>query len=245
MLTALGVGLSTVVGAVIGFIFGNLSRRVGDLVLSFGAGVMLSASFIGLILPAFESSGVYGIILASFGVLLGGALIDLLDKLTPRMLGERDGAVTEEEQKRRQKVILFVLAVAMHNIPEGIASGVAFGTENMGEAILVSASIALQNIPEGMVIISPMISVGISRPRAFAYAALTGLSEVVGAMAGYFAVSLCRGLLPLLLATAGGSMIYVITHEMIPESHSRGNGRGASYALLLGFLSMVIFSALL
>ena len=144
--------------------------------------------------------------------------------------------ITDQQQ-------LFVLAIAIHNIPEGIASGVAFGMGNVGDALLVSLSIALQNIPEGMVLISPMISIGIPKRKAFVYAAFTGLTEVGGAFIGYFTVSISELLLPLFLALAGGSMLYVISDEMIPETHSRGNGKAASLALVAGFLAMVLFDA--
>ncbi len=246
ILTALGVGASTVFGAVLGFIFGGVSHKVGDIVLAFGAGVMLSASVLGLILPSLEYGGGYSISITSAGIVFGAVLIDLMDKLTPRLEGFiiKNPTDDPDERKRRQRVLLFVLAIAIHNIPEGIASGVAFGTGNTGEALMVAVSIALQNIPEGMVLISPMLSVGISRGKAFLYAALTGLVEVIGTLIGYFTVSISAALLPLFLSLAGGSMLYVISHEMIPETHSHGNERGASYALVVGFLSMVIFSEL-
>ncbi len=246
ILTALGVGASTVFGALLGFLFGNLSHKVGDIILAFGAGVMLSASVLGLILPSLEYGGDFGLLITGIGVILGAILIDLMDKLTPRLEGFiiKTQTLDPDERKRRQRVLLFILAIAIHNIPEGIASGVAFGTGNTGDALMVAFSIALQNIPEGMVIISPMLSVGISPKRAFLYAALTGLVEVLGTLFGYLTVSVSGMLLPLFLSLAGGSMLYVISHEMIPETHSHGNERGASYALVIGFLAMVIFGEL-
>ena len=247
ILTALGVGLSTVLGAVLGFIFGALSHKAGDMILAFGAGVMLSAAVLGLILPSLEYGGNSAVFICALGVIFGAVLIDLMDKLTPRLEGYiiKESAEDPDERKRRQRVLLFVLAIAIHNIPEGIASGVAFGTGDIGAALTVAVSIALQNIPEGMVIISPMLSVGISAKRAFLYASFTGLVEVIGALIGYFTVSISSALLPFFLALAGGSMVYVISHEMIPETHSHGNERVASFALLGGFLAMVIFSELI
>lgn len=247
ILTALGVGASTVFGAVLGFVFGSLPHRVGDIILAFGAGVMLSASILGLILPSLECAGGSALVITVTGVLLGGVIIDLMDKLTPRLEGYiiKTESDDPDEKKRRQRVLLFILAIAIHNIPEGLASGVAFGAGDLGGALTVAVSIALQNIPEGMVMISPMLSVGISRTRAFLYAALTGLLEVVGALFGYLTVSVSTALLPLLLSLAGGCMLYVISKEMIPETHSHGNERGASYALLVGFLAMLVFSELI
>ena len=243
ILTALGVGASTVVGALFGFIFGSLSQRISDVILSLGAGVMLSAAILGLILPSLEYGGVGAVFVTCLGVISGGALIYLLNKLLPTLEGvfELNTSADPNERERRRKVILFVLAIAMHNLLEGIASGVAFGTGNEGDAFMVATSIALQNLPEGMVLISPMLSIGISRKKAFLYAALTGLAEVVGALVGYFTVSVSEILLPFFLALAGGCMLYVIIDEMIPETHSHGNSSAASFAFAAGFLAMIVF----
>ena len=140
------------------------------------------------------------------------------------------------------KVLLFVMAIAIHNLPEGIAAGVGFGTGNTGEAITIAAGIALQNIPEGMVIISPMLATGMSKKRTFFIALMTGLVEVLGALLGYFAVSISSAVLPFALAFAGGTMLYVISDEMIPETHAHGEERGATYALLAGFCLMLAMS---
>jgi ZIP family zinc transporter len=149
------------------------------------------------------------------------------------------------------KVLLFVLAIAIHNFPEGIAAGVGFGSENSTEALLIAGGIALQNIPEGMVIVAPMLAAGISKRRTFFYAALTGLVEIVGTLLGYLAVqisiavSISTVFLPFALAFAGGTMLYIISDEMIPETHAHGNERGATYALLAGFSLMLAFDFLL
>ena len=141
--------------------------------------------------------------------------------------------------------MLFVIAIGVHNLPEGIATGVSFGTGNINDAIMVAISIALQNIPEGMVIIAPMLSVGITKARTMGIAFLTGAVEIIGTLLGYLFISISGYILPLALAFAGGSMIYVIAHEMIPETHGENGTRGASYALLLGFSIMIIISFLL
>ena len=143
------------------------------------------------------------------------------------------------------KVLLFVIAIAIHNLPEGIAAGVSFGTENTAHALVVAGGIALQNIPEGMVIIAPMIASGMSKKRTFLIALSTGLIEIVGTLIGYFAVSVASAILPFALAFAGGTMLYVISDEMIPETHSHGSERGATYALLVGFCVMLVSDFLL
>jgi ZIP family zinc transporter len=143
------------------------------------------------------------------------------------------------------KVLLFVLAIAIHNLPEGIAAGVGFGSGNTAQALIIAGGIALQNIPEGMVIIAPMLAAGVSKKKTLAIAMATGLVEVVGTLIGYFAVSIASVILPFALAFAGGTMLYVISDEMIPETHAHGEQRGATYALLLGFCLMLAMDVLL
>jgi ZIP family zinc transporter len=143
------------------------------------------------------------------------------------------------------KVLLFVMAIAIHNLPEGIAAGVGFGSGNTAEALLIAGGIALQNIPEGMVIIGPMLAAGIKPGKTFAIALGTGLVEVIGTLIGYFAVSVSAAILPFALAFAGGTMLYIISDEMIPETHAHGCERGATYALLVGFCVMLISDILL
>ncbi len=246
-LTALGVGLATVIGAAIGFAFKNASHKFSDIVLAFAAGVMLAAAVLGLVLPAVEYGGAYGLPITIVGVFVGAICLNLTDKLVPHLHKLSGGACEEAHggNERINKVLLFVLAIAIHNLPEGIAAGVGFGSGNTAEALLIAGGIALQNIPEGMVIIAPMLSAGIKPKKTFFYAALTGLVEVVGTLIGFFAVSLASAILPFALAFAGGTMLYVISDEMIPETHAHGSERGATYALLFGFCLMLTFDILL
>lgn len=245
LLTALGVGGATVLGAVLGFLFRNLSRRFSDIVLSFAAGVMLAAAVIGLILPSLESGGKYALLIAVAGIFAGALCLNLADQLIPhlhRLMG------TEREvhpDARLNKVLLFVAAIAIHNLPEGLAAGVGFGSGDPTQAMVIAGGIALQNIPEGMVIIAPMLAAGLSPAKTFLFAALTGLVEVVGTLLGFYAVHLATFILPFALAFAGGTMLYVISDEMIPETHSGGNQRGATYALLVGFCLMLVVDFLL
>ena len=236
LLTALGVGGATVFGALIGFIFKKISHKFSDVVLAFGAGVMLSASILGLILPSLEYGTKYNVIISLLGIFTGAICIDLIEKLVPHI-----DTITTTDNESFKKVMLFVLAIAIHNLPEGIAAGVGFGTGDISSAIMIAVGIALQNIPEGMVIIGPMLSVGISPRKTFFFAAITGVIEVIGTFIGYFAVNLSETILPFALSFAGGTMLYVISDEMIPETHSHGNERAASYALLVGFCVMLLF----
>ncbi|MBO5262102.1 MAG: ZIP family metal transporter [Clostridia bacterium] len=250
LITALGVGGATVIGAIIGFIFKNISHKFSDIVLSFAAGVMLCAAIIGLILPSYEHGTKYGIpwaiLMTVAGIFTGAIALNLIDKLVPHLHklagGEQESHNTNT---KLSKVMLFVTAIAIHNLPEGIAAGVSFGSGNTTEALVIAGGIALQNIPEGMVIISPMLSSGVSKRRTFVIASITGLIEVIGTFIGYFAVSISSAILPFALAFAGGTMLYVISDEMIPETHAHGEQRGATYALLVGFCIMLISDILL
>lgn len=246
LLTALGVGGATMIGSVIGFIFKKISHRFSDIVLSFAAGVMLAAAVLGLIIPSVEYGGKYGIIITVVGIFCGAVCLNLIDKLVPHM--HRLVGVDTEEHKGNEnlnKILLFVMAIAIHNLPEGIAAGVGFGGGDTGEALLIAGGIALQNIPEGMVIIGPMLAAGITPKRTFICAMATGLVEVLGTLLGYFAVSIASFILPFALAFAGGTMLYVVSDEIIPETHAHGNERGATYALLVGFCLMLVSDVLL
>lgn len=245
LLTALGVGGATIFGAIIGFIFKKISHKFSDIVLSFAAGVMLSAAVLGLIVPSLECGGKYAIIITVAGIFLGAVCLNLIDKLVPHM-HRLVGADNKNHQNADlSKVLLFVTAIAIHNLPEGIAAGVSFGSDDPTGAMLIAGGIALQNIPEGMVIIGPMLAAGVSAKRTFICAMITGVIEVLGTILGYFAVTVASAILPLALAFAGGTMLYVISDEMIPETHSHGSQRGATYALLAGFSLMLIFDTLL
>ena len=246
LLTALGVGGATIIGSIIGFIFKNISHKFSDIVLSFAAGVMLAAAVIGLIIPSLDYGGKLGIVVTVVGIFAGALCLNFIDKLVPHM-HKMVGADSEEHSNNEKlsKVLLFVMAIAIHNLPEGIAAGVGFGSGNTTEALLIAGGIALQNIPEGMVIIGPMLAAGITPRKTFVCAMITGLIEVVGTLLGYFAVSVASAILPFALAFAGGTMLYVISDEMIPETHAHGSERGATYALLVGFCVMLVSDVLL
>ena len=245
LLTALGVGGATLFGVAIGFIFKNLSHRFSDIVLSFAAGVMLAAAVLGLIIPSIEYGGRLGVLVTVCGIFVGAVTISLIDKLVPHL--HKLAGVDPEDHgaSKLGKVLLFVTAIAIHNLPEGIAAGVGFGSGNDAQALVIAGGIALQNIPEGMVIIGPMLAAGVKPRRTLLIAALTGVVEIVGTLIGYFAVSIASAILPFALAFAGGTMLYVISDEMIPETHAHGHERGATYALLIGFCVMLITDVLL
>lgn len=244
-LTALGVGGATVLGSVIGFVFKKLSHRFSDLVLAFAAGVMLAAAVLGLIVPSVEYGGKGALAVTVAGIFAGALCLNLIDRLVPH-LHRLVGMELEDHHNSAHlnKVLLFVAAIAIHNLPEGIAAGVSFGTDNVADALLIAGGIALQNVPEGMVIIAPMLAAGITPGRTFLCALATGLIEVLGTLLGYFAVTVATAILPFALAFAGGTMLYVISDEMIPETHHDG-ASGVTYALLAGFCVMLVSDVLL
>lgn len=246
-LTALGVGGASVMGALLGLIFKKTTHKFNDIVLAFAAGVMLAASVIGLILPSLELGGKYSLVVTIAGIFCGAMCVNLIDKIVPhlhKMTGV-DQEAHPEKQAQLNKVLLFVIAIAIHNLPEGIAAGVGFGTGNVTQALAIAIGIALQNIPEGMVIIAPMLAAGMSHSRTFVVAILTGVVEVVGTLFGFFAVSISTAILPFALAFAGGTMLYVVSDEMLLETHAHGSERGATYAMIAGFCLMLVFDVLL
>ena len=249
LLTAIGVGFSTIFGSLIGFAFKKITHSFSDIMLSFAAGVMLAAAVFGLILPSVDSAvglfGNWGILVTIGSIFLGAVCLNLTDKLVPHLHKIVGPDIEPHKNANLNKVLLFVLAIAIHNLPEGLAAGVGFGSGDTGQALTIAGGIALQNIPEGMIIIAPMLAAGVSKGKTFVCALITGLVEVVGVLIGYFAVSISEFVLPFALAFAGGTMLYVISDEMIPETHAHGEQRGATYALLIGFCLMLAMDVLL
>lgn len=240
--TALGVGGATVLGALLGFLIKNIPHRYNDALLGFASGVMLAASFSGLITPSLELGNAF---ITICGIFLGAGCLHLLDRFTPH-LHKLSGVEPESHANGSiAKVMLFVMAIAIHNLPEGIAAGVGFGSGDHSTALTVAVGIALQNVPEGMVIIAPLLLAGVSARRTFLLALGTGLIEVFGTFLGYFAVSVSQAVLPFALAFAGGTMLYVISDEMIPETHAHGYERLATYSLLAGVCVMLLMDTLI
>ncbi|MBQ9082741.1 MAG: ZIP family metal transporter [Clostridia bacterium] len=237
-LTAIGVGGATMVGAVLGFVFRHTVQKIGNMVLSFASGVMLAAAVLGLILPALDHGGAHSTLVAVAGILTGAVGLKWMHRLIPH-LSRMLGTSPSEQNLHMDRVLLFTAAIAIHNLPEGIAAGVGFGTGSTADALMIAGGIALQNLPEGMVIIAPMLEAGIPPGRTLWLALATGAVEIVGTLLGYFTVQAASAILPFALAFAGGTMLYVISDEMIPEIHTDG-GQGASFTLLLGFCLMLV-----
>ena len=250
LITAASVLVASVSGTLIGFCFTKIPHKWNDIISGFAAGVMLSAAIIGLIMPATQAVGAKGIWQVLLGIACGVLVLNLIDKFTPHLhnLSSDDNQDAElpihEEAHARNcnmnKVFLFVLAIAIHNIPEGIAAGVGFGTDDVGNALTVAGGIILQDIPDGLVLVAPLMMAGVSKKKTFVIALFIGLLEVVGTFIGYFAATISSLLLPFLFSFAGGTMLYLVSDEMIPETHSHGYERAATYALIIGFCVMLV-----
>jgi len=242
LLASVSVGASTLLGSLIGFFIKDVPHKTSDTIVGLCAGIMLSAAVLGLLAPAFELVSMPMLWIPVAGVFAGAAVLNLLDTLTPHLhniTGLDPEAHTHN--KRIDRVLLFVMAIALHKFPEGMAAGVGFGaTEPTGDAWSVTIAISLQNIPEAMVVISPLLMAGVKVPRAALIALAVGLLEVAGVFTGYFLGGISQKALPFMLALSGGAMLYVVSDEMIPESHAHGYQKTATYALLAGFVFMLL-----
>jgi len=246
-ISAIGLCSATLIGAVLGFAVQRLPHRWNDTILGYCAGIMLAAAILGLIIPAADlcSTSQWWVVLA--GVVLGAMFLNVLDFVTPH-LHHITGIDPEEHQRNHSinRIMLFVMAIAIHKLPEGMAAGVGFNnTADLGNAWTVALGIALQNIPEGMVVISPLLLAGVKPLRTLVISTAIGLLEIVGVMLGYGLGAISEALLPLLLAFAGGAMLYVVSDEMIPETHAHGYQKSATYALLIGFLTLLFIDRMM
>lgn len=235
-LASLAAGLATGVGALPALLFKKATDRWLDAALGFAAGVMIAASMFGLLVPAFRLGGIW---LTALGFVIGVAVLDGANQIIPHRhwMGGKEGAPST---LRRSWLLL--LAMAIHNLPEGLAVGVSFGEEEGSAGFMIAAGIGLQNIPEGLAIAFPLIRDGHSRWRAVAYTTLTGLVEPVLALIGVTLVTIAKSVLPIGLAFAAGAMLYVVFQELIPESHRRGYQRESTFCTLCGMIVMIMLA---
>ena len=239
----------TALGASVVFLTNTVNRRLLDLSLGFAAGVMIAASFWSLLAPSIalaEEMGMIPWLPAVVGFLLGGALIRLADYVLPHLHMFKPVQEAEGRHVDWTRSVLLVVAITIHNIPEGLAIGVSFGaagaglsTATLGGAIALAIGIGLQNAPEGSAIALPLRGDGLSRWKAWWYGQLSAAVEPVAAVIGAWGVMLMRPVLPYALAFAAGAMIFVVVEEVIPESHSGGNADAATLAVMVGFVIMM------
>ncbi len=238
-------GLMTALGAVPVFFTKNVSQKLLDVMLGFAAGIMLSATCFSLVMPSIEYGGgdFKAVMITSAGIILGAFIIDMIDKFSPHehLIDKRREGVSSS----LSQIWLFIIAITIHNFPEGMATGVGFGTENIGDGLALALGIGIQNMPEGLAVALSLMREKYSVKYAFTVAALTGLVEPVGAVLGFGLVNIFKPVLPVVLASAAGAMLFVICDEIIPETHSKGYEREATYGIIFGFVIMMVLDILL
>lgn len=241
LLASLGAGLMTGVGSIPIFFTKNISQKMLDLLLGFAAGVMLAATSFSLIIPSLDYSGgsIKGAIITAAGIVAGAIFLDLTDKYSPHehLLDKRiEGGATNS----LKRIWLFIIAITIHNFPEGLAVGVGFGDNNISNGLTLAMGIGLQNLPEGLAVALALVREKYTQKNAFNIALLTGLVEPIGGILGLFLVSIFRPILPFTLAFAAGAMLFVISDEIIPETHQGGHEREATFGVIIGFVIMMI-----
>lgn len=242
--------VGTALGAFTIFLFKEeISKKVMSMFLAAAAGIMVSASFFSLILPALEG-GKSAIVPVALGFMFGGVFLYILDRILPHFHAATN--TREGPPSKLHKTTMMMLAVTLHNIPEGMAVGLLYGValkENdptmMSGALALSIGIALQNIPEGAAISLPMKQNGISNIKAFWYGVLSGAVEPIGALISIFFVSLVTGIMPWLLSFAAGAMIYVVVEELIPEAQSNKHNDSMTFVFMIGFVVMMVLDVVL
>jgi len=245
-LASILAGLATGVGALPALLFKNISTTLFNSLLGGAAGVMLAATAFSLIVPGMDFGNQvwpgYGIYVVSAGMLVGALFLHYADRQLPHVHFD---SVSDAQLDSLKKVWLFIIAITLHNFPEGMSVGVSFGAEDMKNGIVLAIAIALQNIPEGLAVALPLIGLGYNRWRAVGIATLTGLVEPVGGLLGIAMVTVFQPVLPIAMGFAAGAMLFVISEEIIPESHSNGRSRWATFALTAGFIIMMVLDNLL
>lgn len=229
------IAFLNMVGALLVLFFKEVSQKILDTLLGFAAGVMLTASFTSLIIPGIKIGGILSVLI---GILLGSFIMDLGDHLIPHMhfIKGKEGIKSE----RLKAVWLFIIAITLHNMPEGLAVGVGFGSGKLKEAIILMIAIGIQNIPEGFSVAISSLSAGLGKRF---YAAIVGvragLVEIPLAILGAYLVSIMKVILPYAMGFAAGAMLYVISDEIIPETHRKGHERFATLGTILGVIIML------
>lgn len=233
ILASTAAGLATGVGALPSLFMRQVSERFLDTALGFAAGVMLAATSFSLIVPAIEAGGIW---ITVIGIAFGAIFLDQADKWIPH---EHFQKGPEGPSSTLRRTWLFIMAITLHNFPEGLAVGVGFGGGDVAAGTALAIGIGLQNMPEGLAVAMPLLREKYNRWKALLIATVTGLVEPVGGLIGVGSVTLARPFLPLGLAFAAGAMLFVISDEIIPETHSRGNEREATFGVIVGFLVMM------
>lgn len=239
-------GLATGIGALPAAFFKQVSNNVFNGLLGGAAGVMLAATSFALLLPGIEFGNQLwpekGIWVVAAGMMFGALFLHLADKKLPHIHFNED---LSHHSQSLQKIWLFIFAITIHNFPEGMSVGVSFASGDMHNGIVLAIAIGLQNIPEGLAVALPLVALGYDKWRAVGIATLTGLVEPIGGLLGITMVSVFEPILPFAMGFAAGAMLFVISEEIIPETHSQGRSRYATFALMIGFIIMMALESLL
>ncbi|MGZ8165407.1 MAG: ZIP family metal transporter [Methylobacter sp.] len=239
-------GLATGLGALPALFFKNISNNLFNSMLGAAAGVMLAATAFSLLVPGmvygnqiWPGNGIY---VVSMGMLIGAAFLHFADRRLPHV---RFDSVSDTQLNSLKKVWLFIIAITIHNFPEGMSVGVSFGSGEIKNGIVLAIAIALQNIPEGLAVSLPLVGLGYNKWKAIGIATLTGMVEPVGGLLGITMVTVFQPVLPMAMGFAAGAMLFVISEEIIPETHSQGRSRYATFALMIGFIIMMVVDNML
>jgi zinc transporter, ZIP family len=239
-------GLATGAGALPVLYFKTISDKLFSSLLGGAAGVMLAATAFSLLNPGIDFGNLLwpgkGIYIVSAGMLLGAFFLHYADHQLPHVHFD---AVVDTQINSMRKIWLFIIAITIHNFPEGMSVGVSFGSGDMKNGLVLAIAIAMQNIPEGLAVALPLVGLGYNRWRAVGVALATGLVEPVGGLLGITMVTLFQSVLPIAMGFAAGAMLFVISEEIIPETHAKGRSRYATYSLMVGFIIMMIVDNLL
>jgi len=239
-------GLATGAGALPALFFKDISRNLFNTLLGAAAGVMLAATAFSLLVPGMAYGNTvwpaHGIYIVAVGMLAGALFLHFADRRLPHVHFD---AVADHQLGSLNKIGLFILAITIHNFPEGMSVGVSFGSGDMGNGLVLAIAIALQNIPEGLAVALPLVGLGVNKWRAVGIATLTGLVEPVGGLLGITMVTIFQPVLPLAMGFAAGAMLFVISEEIIPETHANGRSRYATFALMAGFVLMMVLDNML
>lgn len=227
--------MATVLGAVPLFFVKTLSEKWKDIIIAFTAGIMVSASTFGLMPQAIEESGINALVI---GLLVGVVVLDLIEKNIPHIHIENDSKTYSLDSK----ATLVIIALFIHNIPEGMSTGFSYASQNESLGPMVALAIGAQNIPEGLILAVFLIKSMVSKKMSFLIVTLTGLMEVCAAIFGYFAASYLEFLTGYGLAFAAGAMMFIVYKELIPESHGHGYERQSTYSFIVGMLVMTYIS---
>ncbi|MDP2209702.1 MAG: ZIP family metal transporter [Bacteroidota bacterium] len=238
-------GFATFIGALPILFFKNISQKLQDIMMGFGAGVMLAATSFSLIIPGIEAAGggVDAALIVVAGMLLGGIFLWFTDKYSPHehFIKGPEGS----RKKNLKRIWLFIIAITLHNFPEGLAVGVGFGGGDVNNGFTLAIGIGLQNIPEGLVVALALIGEKYSVGKALWISLLTGMVEPIGGLLGVGLVSISQPILPWGLAFAAGAMLFVISDEIIPESHRKGFETEATFGVMIGFVIMMFLDVTL